>query len=54
MTQPNDDERRLALLLAERLGLAIPVAALDGVIANQTLLARHHGVVRAALAEEGR
>jgi len=54
MTQPSDDEPRLTLLLAERLGLVIPAAALDGVIANQRLLARHHGVVRDALAEEGR
>ena len=54
MTPPNDDEARLAMLLAERLGLTLPASALDGVIANQTLLARHHGVVRAALAEEGR
>ncbi len=46
MTPATDDERRLALLLADRLGLTIPPAALDGVVANQRLLARHHAAVR--------
>lgn len=54
MTQATEDERRLALLLADRIGLVLPVAALDGVVANQRLLARHHETVRAALAEEPR
>lgn len=54
MTQPTDDERRLAILLAERLGLVLPTAALDGVIANQRLLARHHAAVRDALGGQAR
>ncbi|MDQ1157023.1 hypothetical protein QE385_001350 [Sphingomonas sp. SORGH_AS 950] len=52
MTQPTEAERNAAILQAERLGLALPAAALDGVVANQQLLARHHAVVREALAED--
>lgn len=52
MTQATQDERNAAILQAERLGLVLPTAALDGVVANQRLLARHHAVVREALAKE--
>ncbi|WP_343527830.1 hypothetical protein [Sphingomonas sp.] len=51
MTQATEDERNAAILQAERLGLRLPAAVLDGVVANQQLLARHHAVVREALAE---
>ncbi|MEP9401303.1 hypothetical protein [Sphingomonas sp. VNH70] len=54
MTQASDDERRLAALLAEAIGLVLPPEVLDGVVANQRLLAGHHAVVREAAAEDGR
>ncbi|MDQ1228996.1 hypothetical protein [Sphingomonas sp. SORGH_AS_0879] len=54
MTQATEEERRLAMLLAERLGLVLPAAAVDGVVANQRLLARHHAVVREAAQGEAR
>ncbi|MBB4616322.1 hypothetical protein [Sphingomonas abaci] len=52
MTQATDDERRLLLIEAERLGLIVPPAAIAGVVANQRLLARHYDVVHGALADE--
>ena len=52
MSQATEDERIAAILQAERLGLVLPAAALDGVVANQQLLARHHAVVREALLED--
>jgi hypothetical protein len=54
MTQATEDERRLVMLLADRLALAVPAAAVAGVVANQRLLARHHEAVRAALTEDAR
>ncbi|WP_294233824.1 hypothetical protein [uncultured Sphingomonas sp.] len=54
MTQATEEERRLAMLQAERLGLVLPPAAVDGVVANQRLLARHQAVVRDAASGDAR
>lgn len=54
MTQATEDERRLLTLLADRIALVVPEAAVEGVVANQRLLARHHATVRDALGEDAR
>ena len=54
MTQATEEERRLAMLQAERLGLVLPPAAVDGVVTNQRLLARHQAVVRDAAGGDAR
>ena len=46
-------KRWLILILVLALCM-VPAAALDGVVANQRLLARHHAAVRNALAEKAR
>ena len=46
MTDITEAERRLAILQAERIGLVLPAAAVDGVVRNQRLLARHHAALR--------
>lgn len=46
MTDITEAERRLAILQAERIGLVLPAAAVDGVVRNQRLLVRHHAALR--------
>lgn len=54
MTQAIEDEHRLAILQAERLGLVLPQAAVAGVVANQRLLTKHYAVVRDAVTATAR